>query len=94
MADRSDFTKNLGEMAYAVQVGGQWFAGFGGDKQAPIVKFRKHLCDAKLMVSRQRGADYITRLAARGHPGGVIRTVVVGVPRTTAQPTDEVTPCL
>lgn len=79
--DRSEFTKGLDAMAYAVQVDGQWFAGFGGDKQAPIVKFRKHLCEAKLMVSRQRGVDYIKRLGERGHQGGVVRTVVVSAPQ-------------
>lgn len=72
---RSAFTQHLDAQAYAVRVGGQWFAGFGGPKGAPIVKLRRHLCDALLMVSQERGLDYVDRLAKRGHPGGCVRTI-------------------
>ena len=75
--DRTQFTQGLDARAYAVKVGEQWFAGFGGDKDAPIVKLRKHLCDAKLMVSTERCADYMTRLAARGYPGAICHVIEV-----------------
>lgn len=73
--DRSAYTQGLDAKAYAVRVEGQWFAGFGGVKGAPIVKLRRHLCDAMLMVSLQRGLDYVQRLEKRGFHGGSVRTV-------------------
>lgn len=76
--DRSEFTQGLDSRAYAVKVGGMWFAGFGNNPDAtPRVKLRRNLCDAKLMVSVQQCRDYITRLERRGHPGGVIHNIVV-----------------
>ena len=73
--DRSAFTQGLDSEAYAVRVDGQWFGGFGGVHGATIVKLRKHLCDALLMVSQERALDYVDRLAKRGHPGGCVRTI-------------------
>lgn len=73
--DRTAYTQHLGAMAYAVRVSGQWFAGFGGVRGAPIVKLRPHLCEAKLLVSQERGLDYVDRLTKRGHPGGCVRTI-------------------
>lgn len=75
MADRSQFTKPLGGTAWAVKVGGQWFAGFG--KDTTVVKMRRHLADARLCVSTQQAADYVRRLSDRGYPGGSIVTIMV-----------------
>ena len=73
--DRSAFTKGLDAKAWAVRIGSNWFAGFG--KDTSIVKLRSHLADARLMVSRQQAADYIRRLAERGHLGGQIFEIQV-----------------
>ena len=74
--DRAAFTAGLGTQAWAVRIGDEWFAGFGG-KDVRIVKFRRHLADAMLMVSTQRAADYARRLAERGHPGASIVAISV-----------------
>lgn len=75
--DRAEFTKALGTTAWAVRVGDQYFAGFSRD--ATVVKLRRHLADARFCVSTQQAADYVRRLAERGHPHGSILTVrVVG----------------
>jgi len=76
--DRSQYTTGLDARAYAVKVNGQWFAGFGGGKGSePTVKLRRHLADARLMVSPARCADYIARLSQRGLPGATWHVVEV-----------------
>lgn len=61
------------EHAYAIKIGEQWFAGFGG-KDIRITKLRHGLCEAKLIGggSEQQLADYMSRLAERGLHGVVV----------------------
>jgi hypothetical protein len=57
--------------AYAVRVGSEWFAGFGGGagiaKAGNITKLKPGLCDAKLMWDHKKAASYVERLKKKGY---------------------------
>lgn len=65
-----------GGQAFVVKVGGQYFGGFGGRPPGPyIVKLRARLADALLCDHPNKAADYVTRLAKRGHAGATVHPI-------------------
>jgi hypothetical protein len=67
----SDTAYNM--TAYAVRIGSQWFAGFGGKPgQEALTKLRDGLCDAKLIWDHKKASVYVERLRTRGLTGEVV----------------------
>ncbi len=68
--------------AYAVRVGNEWFAGFGGGagitKAETITKTRLGLCDAKLMWDHKKAASYVERLKKKGYAAVVVIVAATG----------------
>lgn len=68
--------------AYAVRVGNEWFAGFGGGagitKAESIIKLKGGLCDAKLMWDYKKAASYIERLKKKGYAATVVLITATG----------------
>jgi len=67
-------TKHHKTTAYAIRVGDEWFAGFGGKPgQESLTKVRPGLCDAKLVWDDRKAAAYVERLRVRGYAGEIMK---------------------
>ena len=56
-------TNHYKTTAYAIRIGDEWFAGFGGKPgQESLTKVRPGLCDAKLVWDERKAAAYVERL--------------------------------
>lgn len=60
--------------AYAIRIGKDWFAGFGGKPgQETLTKTKIGLCDAKLIWDAKKAVSYIERLKQRGFIGEIVK---------------------
>ena len=67
-------TKHYKTTAYAIRIGNEWFAGFGGKPgQEGLTKVRPGLCDAKLVWDDRKAAVYVERLRVRGYVGEIVK---------------------
>ena len=67
-------TKHYKTTAYAIRIGDEWFAGFGGKPgQESLTKVRPGLCDAKLVWDDRKAAAYVERLRVRGDAGEIMK---------------------
>jgi hypothetical protein len=67
-------TNHYKTTAYAIRIGDEWFAGFGGKPgQESLTKVRPGLCDAKLVWDERKAAAYVERLRVRGYMGEIVK---------------------
>jgi hypothetical protein len=67
-------TNHYKTTAYAIRIGDEWFAGFGGKPgQESLTKVRPGLCDAKLVWDDRKAAAYVERLRVRGYAGEIVK---------------------
>ena len=67
-------TNHYKTTAYAIRIGDEWFAGFGGKPgQESLTKVRPGLCDAKLVWDDRKAATYVERLRVRGYAGEIMK---------------------